>query len=581
MPAESSEYIGLTKEQLAQYANDPFWRTLRIILFILFWLAWIAMLAAAIFIVIVSPKCPVRQEPQWWQKKVSYETWIPSVSDSDGDGVGDIAGLSSRISDLRRAGAQTIRAAPLVAHSDAEGLHVTNFSAVHSQYGTMEQFEAFVDEVHGSGMFVVIDLPLAITSKEHPWFKLSENRTYAGEKADFYIWKSGLANPNGQFFKEHGGRFHLAHAETGMPVLNWRNPKVQETMRGIMNGWLDKGVDGFFIPDAHYFSRSEDGSKPVWPKVAQRLGLLRETADTHRVNNDGVDSPVLLYTALPSDWSGNDAVRTLLIEEGKVNYVVNDDLVWPEDDACFRTTGKCLAEKISQRIEEHDRSNLSYPMWEIGNSRVPRIATRAGGPAQAELWNMMLLMLPGSVNSYFGDEITMTDSPNKNGQRSPMQWSDGANAGFSETADALATPVDDDFKSVNFHTQYYTDGSALKMFRRLAKMRQIDNVVLNGGTFLQSGTGDQALVFSRYKLDAETNLPGRIYVTLLNFGDTPQTVTLDETVLPVMADKRAGGAVVTVTSNAFGEGTYWPRSDIDLSAPFTIPPHQGIVAKYN
>jgi hypothetical protein len=160
-----------------------------------------------------------------------------------------------------------------------------------------------------------------------------------------------------------------------------------------------------------------------------------------------------------------------------------------------------------------------------------------------------------------------------------MQWSEDVNAGFSTKSD-LQTPVNDDYKTMNFETQYYTSGSSLKMFRRLAKMRQSDMVILTGATNIQKSTGE-ALIFSRIKVDVETNTTGRVYMAIMNFGDEPETVTINQQVLPVSEEARASGAIVTVTSNVYAQGVYWPRSEIDLSGAFTIGPSEGIVVKYN
>lgn len=594
------QFVGLTKDELEKYRNDPFWRRLRMFLFVLFWLAWIAMFAVAILIVVFSPKCPPRNIPEWWQRKVCYQAWTHSFQDSNGDGVGDLAGFSDRLDNLRRIGIQTIRPTPLLATVSHSGYDVTDYSKVDPHLGNNEDLIALISNTHYNDMYFVMDLPLTTTSTEHEWFKKSA----AGEEADYadyYYWKSELDDSldTTAWTKPEGADKYYFHQEShpDHAVLNWGTKKVQEDLLKVVRQYLEFGVDGFYLPLPQFFKRNSDFKLPNWSEAAQKVKMIREVVDNYQ-KEVSRETPYLLYVNTPDKNLANSNKRDF-IENSGINYMINEHLTEISNDTCpgKGAMAKCVHNGLSAAMAEHDAYNTTWPMWEIGTEHVSRVNTRMS--KYGELMVMLELMLPGSLNFYYGDEIGMTDltkeaiadfgMPLRNPKdmyRSPMQWSgEEKNAGYS-TADELPIPVNTDYKTINFETQYYQWLTSVKMFRRLAKLRQNDEVLMRGA--FQLGEGDVAatdklLTFSRF--DKPIQRGASIYVGALNFDSEDHEVVFDENVLPLNEADRAAAMVITITSTLGEAGKYWPRKAIDLSkdaeTKLILGPMQGIIIRLN
>jgi glycosidase len=252
-------------------------------------------------------------------------------------------------------------------------------------------------------MYFVMDLPLTVTSVDHPWFQSSLKGT--GEYANWYIWKTNVTGMNQAYWKSsNNGKFYQVQKDHKYAVLNWANDGVRKHMLSIVANWTSRGVDGFYLPYVDYFARTNDGSRPDWDKVYPLLASVRNKTDSADRT-----TPILLYTAV-ADMQ-HDAKQTL-IEEGGLNYILNTDLLFADESSkCnHEQAAECIYNKLGDSQRHRLMHNESYPMWEIGGPNVARIATRAGSNASAELWTMLLLALPGSLNTYYGDEIGMINS---------------------------------------------------------------------------------------------------------------------------------------------------------------------------
>lgn len=172
--------VGMSKEELMQYANDPFWVRLRMFLFILFWLVWFAMLIGAIVIIAVAPKCPATSSLPWWQKSTIYQVYVRSFKDSNGDGEGDIRGIISKLDYLKDIGIDTIILSPIYPSPMKDsGYDVTNYTDIDPRFGTFEDFDELVEKLHNekNNMKVIIDFIPNHTSDLHPWFQVSLSQT--------------------------------------------------------------------------------------------------------------------------------------------------------------------------------------------------------------------------------------------------------------------------------------------------------------------------------------------------------------------------------------------------------------------
>jgi len=260
----------LTKSELMKYASDPFWVKLRWILFVLFWVGWLAMLVASIVIIVFAPKCPSPPPKEWWQKRPIYEVYVKSFKDSNGDGQGDLNGVKSEAEYLDNLGVGSVWLSSIYKSPMKDnGYDVSDYKEVDPSFGSMEDFEALVEEMHGRDIKVIMDFIPNHSSEEHEWFQKSVKKEEP--YTDYYVWADGKnGGPPNNWRSVFGGSAWTLNAERGQyylhqfykeqPDLNLRNEKVVAELTGIMKFWLDKGVDGFRVDSVGNFFENEDNS---------------------------------------------------------------------------------------------------------------------------------------------------------------------------------------------------------------------------------------------------------------------------------------------------------------------------------
>uniref|UniRef100_A0A914WQE2 alpha-glucosidase n=1 Tax=Plectus sambesii TaxID=2011161 RepID=A0A914WQE2_9BILA len=572
--------VGLTRDQLEQYRDDPFWKPLRWILFILFWLAWIVMFLVAILIVFLSPSCAPKTVQKWYQTKVCYQAWTPSLQDSNGDGVGDLKGATSRLEQLRKIGVQSFWLTPLL-DSDQFSYAIRNHRAVDGKLGTSEDLTELIDTLHDKDMYMIMDLPVTTTSLEHEWFQRSSRASEPANQnySSFYFWRATA--PNDQFWSPLSAgvkdNFYMHYeGKPQWPILNWKSPELRQQMFDVFTYWLERGVDGFFISYVDYLGRTNDGTKPDSDGIQDVLRDIRHHIDTRKNETDSIkDKAILLFTTVQES---KEKDKLALVNAG-LNTVINYELgkvklgtsVCPAGES---TVTKCVNEILADVVAVHNLNEDFTPMWEFGNPFASRLASRVGSRSQAEVLTMLQLLLPGSNNFYYGEEIGMRDlTTGENPQRGAMLWDDSVNAGFS-TAN-VSLPISEDFKNINFAKQYSQETSQVKMFKKLAKLRQRDDTLILGKSFVGKPVG-QAFIFSRYRRENETTI-GKLYVGAVNLGLEATSLSLSD-IPGLKADMWPKAEVVTKTSNVVD---YEVRQKKDLSSGIlNIGPEQGVVLRF-
>jgi len=271
--SEENEYPALTKAELMEYAKDPFWIGLRWFLFIGFWLIWLAMLVASIVIIIMAPKCPPPAPKQWWQKAPIYEVYVKSFKDSDGDGIGDIKGVTSKLDYLTSLGVGSVWLSPIYKSGGKDnGYDVVDHTKIDEKLGTLEDFNELVKSLHDNGIKLIMDFIPNHSSDKHEWFQKSikAEEPYT----NYYIWKDSTSTNKPNNWKSvFGGsaweynsdrrKAYLHQFYKEQPDLNLRNPEVKKKLKGIMNYWLDLGVDGFRIDSvAHFYEDQQFRDEP-------------------------------------------------------------------------------------------------------------------------------------------------------------------------------------------------------------------------------------------------------------------------------------------------------------------------------
>ncbi|WP_040605730.1 maltose alpha-D-glucosyltransferase [Salisaeta longa] len=500
-------------------------------------------------------------DPLWYKDAVIYELHVRSFNDANDDGFGDFQGLRERLPYLERLGVNTLWLLPFVESPlKDDGYDTSDYTKVLPIHGDLDDFQAFLDEAHARDMRVVTELVLNHTSDQHPWFQ--EARDPASDKHDWYVWSeteekyedvriiftdtedsNWTWDPKAQKYYWH--RF-FSH----QPDLNYDNPAVRETMKEVMFFWLDMGVDGLRLDAVPYLFEREgtngenlpetiDYVKELRAAIEARYGpgkvLLAEAnqwpedtlpyfGDADAEQSTGVQMafnfPIMprMYMALRREN------RRPLVEMLEQTRDIPDDAQW----AIFlRNHDELTLEMVTD--EERDYMYNEYAAEDrfrinVGIRR--RLAPLLGGERRRiELMNALLFSLKGSPVVYYGDEIGMGDDPflgDRNGVRTPMQWSPDRNGGFSRAPHhkLFMPPINRgqySYEFVNVEDAERDPHSLLHFMRRLITLRQQHKEVFGRGTlalipvdnqrvltFVRAHEGEQILVMANLSRFAQS-----------------------------------------------------------------------------
>jgi alpha-glucosidase len=461
----------------------------------------------------------VSKRQAWWEKGTIYQIVPQSFMDSDGDGTGDLEGIRSRLDHLSWLGVDAVWLGPIYPSPCADfGYDISDYRGVHPQYGSLEDFERLVAEVHERGMKLILDFVPNHTSDQHPWFAESRS-SLNSSKRDWYIWRDpgpGGGPPN-NWLSVFGGSAWTLDLETGQYYfhsfteqevdLNWRNPYVQEEMMAAMRWWLERGVDGYRIDAPWYMVKDRrfrhNPPFPGWdgerqheqqtPAFSRDLPEGHELMRMMRRTVDAFDERLLMG-------------EFYLPPERLVSYygAYGDELHFPCNYQLLTTewTPQALCETVSKY--EGLLQPVNWPSWALGNHDMSRTRTRIG-PEQARVAVVLLLTLRGTPLIYFGEEIGMEDVPkaaeaqrdpqtrdyppgNRMPYRTPMQWSDTPNAGFTTGSPWL--PISENVRTCNVEAQRRDPGSLLNLYRRLLALRRSEAALHSGDFIPLPPTGD-------------------------------------------------------------------------------------------
>ncbi|CAD5219588.1 unnamed protein product [Bursaphelenchus okinawaensis] len=430
--------IGLTKEQLEKYRNDPFWKSARYFVFALFWIIWLVMFVGAILIVVTSAKCAPKKEQAWFQNTVAYQIFTPSFKDSDKDGVGDFNGIAEKLNSLRKIGISTIWPTPLLQTNKDEydPAAIVNGNEIDTRFGTEEDLKNLIEEVHGMKMKFIADLPL------------TESRV------------QNLTNEN--------------------KLIDLTSDSAIEGLKKIAVSLLNLGVDGIHL--AQYgLSYNFD----VTEKLEQLAGLIREEAKENFHDNNPEN--LLLFSDLPitrPQRNLNLYTRPLYRFPNATTSICQAQLFYD-----------CFAESARTGAGQVDRNVSSLPLWQLGDVSRPRPVLRGVPrdkvPFAAAATTAIQLMLPGSSSIYFGEELGLPAGTDGKSQHGLMAWTDGKNGGFSDIDGKIFFQQlpDKDVKALNFETQYQASHSALRGFQKIAGLKNRDEVFVEGKLTVKRSDG--------------------------------------------------------------------------------------------
>ncbi len=450
--------------------------------------------------------------PPWWSDAVVYQVYPRSFQDSDGDGLGDIAGVTARIDHIRRLGADALWLSPFYPSPGADGGYdISDFTGVDPGLGTRADVDRLVAEAHSRGLRVLLDLVPSHTSIEHPWFR---------EHPDWYVWADGGPPNNwvGAFGgpawtrDEATGRWYLHSFYPEQPDLDWENPEVRAAIGDVVRFWRERGADGFRV-DAVQGLAKDPGLRDDPP--ASRpfpLPLHPDGAKLDQVHSKRGLRMGRALAAIREAAGEGLLVGEVYVPDAELEpYLEHLDLVFSFEFLFVERDASAIAGVIESG------ASLGGAAWLLSNHDFPRLQSRFG-EAHARLAAMLLLTLPGAAFIYQGDEIGMTDGPGidppvdrigRERFRHPMQWDAGPSGGFSAGVPWLS-PIDPDERSVA--AQDGVEGSILELYRSLIALRaELGTGIADieaRGPILSYRRGDYLVVLNLGDEPAEADLSG-------------------------------------------------------------------------
>ena len=528
----------------------------------------------------------------WWKHAVIYEIYPRSFQDSNGDGVGDLNGIIARLDYLQDLGVDAFWLTPIYPSPLVDfGYDISDYENIDPQYGTLADFDRLVAEARKRSIRVIMDMVLVHTSDQHPWF-IESRSSRTNPKRDWYLWSDGKGEgkPPNNWQSEFGHSAWKFDAKTGQwyyhkfyaeqPDLNWRNPAVEKAMFDSVRFWLDRGVAGLrldaiptLFEDSQLRDAREIGGTNAFgdprldakytdnlPEVHDVMRRLRAMVDTYP------DDPVLIgETYLPDiteldKWYGGAR---------------HDELHLPMD-MLVGLTNKLNAPLLRKRLVQiQTQIHGNQPLLVFDNHDNPRSWDRYGdgkhNTAIAKLLAAILFTSRATALLYYGEEIGMTTTPparkeevkdpvgitgwpkekGRDGERTPMQWDETTNAGFSSASPWL--PIPPSYRQVNVARQQSEPGSLLMWHRQLIAMRRTSPALRNGAqlmlnvrhrnvlSYLRRSPGAAAVLVAlnlgsaeetiRFNLKAQ-GFSSTSAITLLASFDGPKQVSLDGMTIP-------------------------------------------------
>ncbi|CAK1552843.1 unnamed protein product [Leptosia nina] len=519
-----------------------------------------------IFVVSVSA------DLNWWKTALVYQVYPRSFKDSDGDGIGDLKGVTEKLPYLKDTGIDAIWLSPIFLSPMRDvGYDISDYRKIAPEFGTMLDFEMLVRTAKELGLRIILDFVPNHTSNESEWFVRSQKSD--PHYKDYYIWADGITKEADQEmlppsnwvshfrksawkYSEERGQYYLHQFVIGQPDLNYRNEKVQEEMKEVLRFWLDRGVSGFRVDAVNvlyeadpknYGGRYPDESRSDDPSaVPDDYEYLKHiyTRDLDEV-----------YTTI-YDW------RQVLDEytsKGEYKFMVTE--AYADVEHLMRYYGAegrngsvpfnfGLVDKVNKDTNVVEIKAIidewmtkmpagKVASWVNGNHDQPRLASRVG-TNRVDAMNMLALILPGIAFTYQGEELGMTDGfiswedtqdpracntddpvnywkHSRDPCRTPFPWDGSLNAGFS-TSDRTWLPVADNYKEVNLETEITALKSHYKFYRDVAAIRKCD--AIQKGRLDVKALTESILVIVRWIPNAEA------VVAIMNLSENTGTVDL-------------------------------------------------------
>ncbi|NIJ21411.1 alpha-glucosidase [Sphingomonas naasensis] len=491
-------------------------------------------------------------EPFWWQHGVIYQIYPRSFQDSNGDGIGDLKGIESRLDDLVVLGVDAIWISPIYPSPMADfGYDVADYTGIDPRFGTLADFDSLLEAAHDRGLKLLLDFVPNHSSDQHPWFVESRS-SRDNPKRDWYIWRDPGpdSGPPNNWISDFGGPAWQWDEATGQyyyhaflkeqPDLNWRNPELRQAMLDVLRFWFDRGVDGFRIDVLwHMIKHADFPDNPANPAYTPAMGEMHRVLQLHSTDQPEVHGIAANMRRVADRYSERVLVGEIYLPverlmhyygrgEPGVHLPFNFQLIDAPWDA----------PSLARLIADYEAALPpgGWPNWVLGNHDRPRAATRFG-PEQARVAATLLLTLRGTPTLYYGDEIGMADVTipadqvqdprelrepgiglGRDPVRTPMAWDSSANAGFSVGTPWL--PLHDDWQVRNLAAQRDDPRSMWRLHHDLLALRR-KHAALSVGDWLPIECAGNLLAYERHH-------EGERLLVVLNLGDRPEAFAIPE-----------------------------------------------------
>ena len=490
---------------------------------------------------------------EWWKHAVFYEVYPRSYADSNGDGIGDLNGINSKLDYLKKLGVDAIWITPCFPSPQVDfGYDVSNYEDIDPVYGTLSDFDQMQKDAQRDHIHIILDFVLNHTSDQNKWF-IDSRSSRTSKHRDWYIWRDGKGpnQPPNNWLSLFGGSawqfdgktkqyyYHFFYPQ--QPDLNWRNPAVKDAMFGVTRWWYNRGVAGFrldavdtlfedpnlhdnpILPGKNAYGdpNMENKYNHNLPEVHVVLKGLRQVADKY-------DAVLIGET-----WTDN-------IEQLNRYYGDGNELQMPMD-FMFTTINKLSPADFRKQIAAVN-SAKGWPVFVIGNHDIPRSYNRYGDGKHnddiAKVMAGLYLTLRGTPIMYYGEEIGMQNNdpkfkkdvkdpigklgwPNekgRDGERTPMQWDNTPNAGFTSGIPWLPIPAS--YKTHNVASELKDPNSILMFYKNLLALRHTNSALLNGDYVALNQDDPNVMSYLRRYQDEAV-------LVVLNMSGSPQKVSFD------------------------------------------------------
>ncbi|MCI2774446.1 glycoside hydrolase family 13 protein [Staphylococcus petrasii] len=495
----------------------------------------------------------------WWKEAVAYQVYPRSFNDSNNDGIGDLPGVIEKLDYLKDLGIDVIWLSPMYqSPNDDNGYDISDYQEIMDEFGTMEDFDRLLKGVHDRGMKLILDLVVNHTSDEHPWF-IESKSSKDNPKRDWYIWadpKPDGSEPNNWEsifngstwqFDEVTDQYYFHLFSKKQPDLNWDNPEVREAVFDMMNWWFEKGIDGFRVDAITHIKKTfEAGDLPVpegkkyapafdvdmnQPGIQDWLQEMKdESLSKYDIMTVGEANGVNPDNA--EEWVGED--------KGKFNMIFQFEHLglWSTGDSQFDVKAyKDVLNRWQKTLE-----GVGWNALFIENHDQPRRVSTWGNDTKywyesATSHAVVYFLQQGTPFIYQGQEIGMTNYPfesietfndvavkneyqivkaqggdvnqlldkykmeNRDNSRTPMQWNDSTNGGFTEGEPWF--PVNPNYKEINVEQQLEDEKSVLNFYKKLIQLKKSNEIYTYGQFDLVDADNENVFAYTR-KLDGKT-----------------------------------------------------------------------------